>query len=218
MRSVCVVDDDEAVLRSLRALLESVGLSVETFPSPTAFLESGDVGNFGCIVLDIRMPGMSGIDLHNLLLTRGLDTPVVFITGHGDVRTAVRAVQAGAIDFIEKPFRDQELLDCIQKALARDSERRSGLDESFVAAERMKTLTAREREVLNLVIAGQPSKVIARELHISPKTVDFHRARLMEKMHARSVLDLVRIVLTLRSGMSHAPCPPLSFVGLVDRG
>lgn len=199
MRSVCVVDDDEAVLRSIRVLLESVGLTVVTFPSPIAFLESADLSSIGCLVLDIRMPGMSGVDLHSLLVTRGFTTPVVFITGHGDVRTAVRAVKAGAIDFIEKPFRDQELLDCIQKALLKDNERQSDLDESLVAMERIKTLTTREREVLDLVITGQPSKAIARELHVSPKTVDFHRARLLEKMHARSVLDLVRIVLTLRS-------------------
>ncbi|TDU26494.1 LuxR family two component transcriptional regulator [Panacagrimonas perspica] len=198
MRPVCVIDDDEGVARSLRALLSSVGIEATRYASPEAFLTSANPADFGCLVLDVRMPGMSGIDLYELLRSRGLNIPAVFITGHGDVRTAVRAVKAGAIDFIEKPFRDQELLDCVQKALARDVERRAGTDDSAVTEERVKTLTAREKEVLDLVVAGQSSKVIARQLHISPKTVEFHRARVMEKMHARSVLDLVRLLLTAR--------------------
>lgn len=205
MKPVCVVDDDEGVSRSLRALLESVGLDVKTFASPTEFLSDADPAQIGCMVLDVRMPGMSGIDLHELLCSRGFDVPVVFITGHGDVRTAVRAVKAGAVDYIEKPFRDQELLDCIQKALAREDERRSGGDEIAVARERIKTLTAREKEVLDLVVAGQSSKVIARQLRISPKTVEFHRARLLDKMQARSVLDLVRIILTAQPAGGRHP-------------
>lgn len=198
MRPVCVIDDDEGVARSMRALLASVGIDAMTYASPEAFLSGANPAEIGCLVLDVRMPGMSGLDLYELLRSRGLNIPAVFITGHGDVRTAVRAVKAGAVDFIEKPFRDQELLDCVQRALARDVERRAGTDDSAITEERVKTLTAREKEVLDLVVAGQSSKVIARELHISPKTVEFHRARVMEKMHARSVLDLVRLLLTAR--------------------
>lgn len=207
MRPVCVIDDDEGVARSLRALLSSVGIDATTYASPEAFLQSANLSEVGCLVLDVRMPGMSGLDLYELLRSRGLHIPAVFITGHGDVRTAVRAVKAGAIDFIEKPFRDQELLDCVQKALARDVERRAGSDDSAVTEERVKTLTGREKEVLDLVVAGQSSKVIARQLNISPKTVEFHRARLMEKMHARSVLDLVRLMLTARPSAERPPSP-----------
>lgn len=205
MRPVCVIDDDAGVALSLRALLESVGLDVYTYSSPTEFLANAKPEQMGCIVLDVRMPGMSGIDLYELLNARGLDIPVIFITGHGDVRTAVRAIKAGAIDFLEKPFRDQELLDCIQKALARDMEVRGNEDEVAIARERVKSLTTREKEVLNLVVDGQSSKVIARTLNISPKTVEFHRARLLEKMQARSVLDLVRIILTTNSHGARHP-------------
>lgn len=200
--NVYVVDDDEAVSHSLRMLLESVGLSVETFPTAQAFLEHAELSRSACLLLDVRMPGMSGLQLQESLRRRGLSMPIVFITGHGDVRMAVRAVQAGAVDFIEKPFHDQDLLDSIHKALAQGSAQRSTGDERDQVAARIKTLTPRELEVMNLVVEGKPSKVIARILDISTKTVEFHRSRVMEKMQTSSSLDLVRLVL-----MAERPAP-----------
>ncbi len=208
MKNICIVDDDAAVLRSLRALLESVGLPVVSFESPEEFLSMATPAELSCIVLDIRMPGMSGVELQAVLSQRGWKLPVIFVTGHGDVRTAVRAVKAGAVDFIEKPYNDQELLDCIQKALSNDSARNDEVVESVTVAKRLQSLSVREREVLDLVVAGQSSKVIARELQISPKTVDFHRGRVIEKMHATSTLDLVRLVFA--SGKNNVTHPSLS--------
>jgi FixJ family two-component response regulator len=194
--TVYVVDDDEAVAHSLRMLLESVGLKVEAFPAAQEFLERVEIASTAaCVLLDVRMPGMSGLQLQDALKARGVAIPIVFITGHGDVRMAVRAVQAGAVDFIEKPFHDQDLLDSIHKALARDTAQRSSGDERALIVKRIKTLTPRELEVMHLVVEGKQSKVIARMLDISAKTVEFHRARVMEKMHTSSALDLVRIVL-----------------------
>lgn len=194
--TVYVVDDDEAVAHSLRMLLESVGLAVQTFPTAHDFLERVEIAKTAaCVLLDVRMPGMSGLQLQDALKARGVSISIVFITGHGDVRMAVRAVQAGAVDFIEKPFHDQDLLDSIHRALARDTAQRSLGDERALIAKRIKTLTPRELEVMHLVVEGKQSKVIARLLDISAKTVEFHRARVMEKMHTSSALDLVRIVL-----------------------
>jgi FixJ family two-component response regulator len=206
-RSVCVVDDDEAVARSLRALLESVGLAVETFATAQAFLDRADTARAGCLVLDVRMPGMSGLDLQEAMGARGQTIPIVFITGHGDVRMAVRAVKAGAVDFIEKPFRDQDLRDAIQNALADDVVRHSSGDERAVVVARIKSLTPREREVMELVVEGKASKVIARLLGISAKTVEFHRARVMDKMQAHSALDLVRTVLAAQQGVASTATP-----------
>jgi len=209
-RTVCVVDDDQAVARSLRALLESVGQEVETFASAQAFLDRTDKARAGCLVLDVRMPGMSGLDLQEALADRGQVIPIVFITGHGDVRMAVRAVKAGAVDFIEKPFRDQDLLDCVHKALARDSEQRCDGDGRALVEACVRSLTPREREVMELVVEGKPSKLIARQLDISTKTVEFHRARMMDKMRAATALELVRIVLTARAGaaqVNHTAAP-----------
>jgi two-component system response regulator FixJ len=199
-RTVCVVDDDEAVARSLEALLGSVGLRVETFGSAQDFLDRADPrrGPIGCLVLDVRMPGMSGLELQERLAAEGQPIPIVFITGHGDVRMAVRAVKAGAVDFIEKPFRDQDLLDCIHKVLAADGAQRPEAREWAAVVARLESLTPREREVMELVIEGRSSKLIARQLGISAKTVEFHRARVMEKMQVASALDLVRVVLTAR--------------------
>lgn len=203
--SVYVVDDDEAVAHSLCMLLESVGLTVETFATAQAFLERTDLSRTACLLLDVRMPGMSGLQLQEAMKARGLSIPIVFITGHGDVRMAVRAVQAGAVDFIEKPFHDQDLLDSIHKALAHGLAQRSTGDERALIAARIKTLTPRELEVMNLVVEGKPSKVIARMLDISAKTVEFHRSRVMEKMHTSSALDLVRIVLMAEHVAQPAP-------------
>ena len=193
--TVFVVDDDEAVRTSLRLLLKSVGLPVETFASAQEFLDQFDPSRAGCLVLDIRMPGMSGLELQQHLNDRHSIMPIVFITGHGDVPMAVEAMQAGAVDFIQKPFRDQDLIDRINRALEKDREMRSELRERDEIRRRMSQLTPREREVLELVTQGKANKVIAGDLNVSQRTVEIHRARVMEKMEAHSLAHLVRMVL-----------------------
>ena len=193
--TVFVVDDDEAVRTSLRLLLKSVGLPVETFASAQEFLDQFDPGRAGCLVLDIRMPGMSGLELQQHLNDRHSIMPIVFITGHGDVPMAVEAMQAGAVDFIQKPFRDQDLIDRINRALEKDREMRSELRERDEIRRRMSQLTPREREVLELVTQGKANKVIAGDLNVSQRTVEIHRARVMEKMGANSLAHLVRMVI-----------------------
>jgi FixJ family two-component response regulator len=193
--TVFVVDDDEAVRTSLRLLLKSVGLPVETFASAQEFLDQFDPDRAGCLVLDIRMPGMSGLELQQQLRDRHSIMPIVFITGHGDVPMAVEAMQAGAVDFIQKPFRDQDLIDRINRALEKDREMRGELRERDEIRRRMSQLTPREREVLELVTQGKANKVIAGDLNVSQRTVEIHRARVMEKMGANSLAHLVRMVI-----------------------
>ncbi|TAK53656.1 MAG: response regulator transcription factor [Gammaproteobacteria bacterium] len=193
--TVFVVDDDVAVCTSLRLLLRSVGLPAVTCSSAAEFLAQFDADCPGCIVLDIRMPGMSGIELQQVLNERHSVTPIVFITGHGDVPMAVEAMQAGAIDFIQKPFRDQELLDRINRALDGDRALRAELSERDGIRQRIARLTPREREVLDLVTQGKANKVIAADLEVSQRTVEIHRARVMEKMGAGSLAHLVRMVI-----------------------
>ncbi|MBM5811353.1 MAG: response regulator transcription factor [Gammaproteobacteria bacterium] len=193
--TVFVVDDDVAVCTSLRLLLRSVGLPAVTCASAAEFLAQFDAECPGCIVLDIRMPGMSGIELQQVLNERHSITPIVFITGHGDVPMAVEAMQAGAIDFIQKPFRDQDLLDRINRALDRDRALRAELSERDAIRQRIARLTPREREVLDLVTKGKANKVIAGDLEVSQRTVEIHRARVMEKMGATSLVHLVRMVI-----------------------
>lgn len=193
--TVFVVDDDDAVRTSLRLLLKSVGLPVETFGSAQEFLDAFDAERAGCLVLDIRMPGMSGLELQQKLNEMHAIIPIVFITGHGDVPMAVEAMQHGAVDFIQKPFRDQDLIDRINQALERDKENRAGLKERDAIRRRMEQLTPREREVLDLVTQGKANKVIAGDLNVSQRTVEIHRARVMEKMGASSLAHLVRMVI-----------------------
>jgi two-component system, LuxR family, response regulator FixJ len=193
--TVFVVDDDDAVRTSLRLLLKSVGLPVETFASAQEFLDAFDAERAGCLVLDIRMPGMSGLELQQRLNEMHAIVPIVFITGHGDVPMAVEAMQHGAVDFIQKPFRDQDLIDRINQALEKDRENRAGLKERDAIRRRMQQLTPREREVLNLVTQGKANKVIAGDLNVSQRTVEIHRARVMEKMGAASLAYLVRMVI-----------------------
>jgi hypothetical protein len=193
--TIFVVDDDDAVRTSLRLLLKSVGLPVETFSSAQEFLDAFDSERAGCLVLDIRMPGMSGLELQQKLNEMHAIIPIVFITGHGDVPMAVEAMQHGAIDFIQKPFRDQELIDRINQARETDQKNREGLGERDAIIKRMGQLTPREREVLNLVIKGKANKVIAFDLNVSQRTVEIHRARVIEKMEASSLAHLVRMVL-----------------------
>lgn len=196
--NVYLIDDDQVITFLLVDLVESVGLPYAVFNDAPSFLKQDLSLLAGCIVTDVRMPGMSGLELQERLAAEGQPIPIVFITGHGDVRMAVRAVKAGAVDFIEKPFRDQDLLDCIHKVLAADGAQRPEAREWAAVVARLESLTPREREVMELVIEGRSSKLIARQLGISAKTVEFHRARVMEKMQVASALDLVRVVLTAR--------------------
>jgi len=190
-RTVYVVDDDEAVRDSLGMLFRAAGLRAETFASAQAFMQRGSWERPGCLVLDIRMPGQSGTALHEELLGRGLRIPVVFITGHGDIRMAVAAMKKGAYDFVEKPFDDHQLLGQVMSALQGDAgERPVAAPEDALAR-----LSEREREVLDRVLEGKSSRQVAEELFISVKTVEFHRARIMGKLGVRSVAQLFRVCL-----------------------
>jgi len=193
--TVFVVDDDDAVRSSLRLLLKSVGLPVSLYASAQEFLAGYDATHPGCLVLDIRMPGMGGLELQQHLSLRGATIPVVFITGHGDVEMAVEAMQHGAFDFLQKPFRDQDLIDRVQRAFEKDAATRRELGEVSRIQARIDSLTPREREVLALVTSGKANKVVAAELAVSPRTVEIHRARVMEKMEAHSLAQLVRMVM-----------------------
>jgi len=195
--TVFVVDDDPAMRDSLCWLLQSVDLHVETYPSADAFLAAYDAGRPGCLVLDVRMPGMSGLNLQDELRARHIRLPIIMLSGHAEVPTAVRALKAGAIDFMEKPFSDELLLDRIRQAIDLDREQRDAEAQRAAVAERYALLTPREREVMELVTAGKANKVIAAELGLSPKTVEVHRAAVMDKMRADSVADLVRMRLAL---------------------
>jgi FixJ family two-component response regulator len=193
--TVFVVDDDAHMCRALRWLVESVNLRVETFDSAEAFLRTYTAERPGCLVLDVRMPGMSGIQLLEQLRSRGILTPVIILTGHGNVRTAVRAMKAGAVDVVEKPYTDDELLELIQDAIDKDTHWRGRAAEDATIAARLDQLTTREREVLSSIVQGQANKVIAAELAITEKTVEAHRKRIMEKMQARSLAQLFNMVL-----------------------
>lgn len=195
--TVHVVDDDDAVRSSLRLLLKSVGLPTVAYASAQEFLAAWDSDQPGCLVLDVRMPGMSGIELQAELNQRGAIIPVIFISGHGDIPMAVEAIQHGAFDFLQKPFRDQDLIDRVQRALASDAEHRQVLQQRETLRQRFDSLTPREQEVLQLVTQGKANKVMAGDLGVSQRTVEIHRARVMEKMGAHSLAQLVRMVLEL---------------------
>ena len=199
---VMVVDDDSGVRNAMRALLKSVGLNSLLFSSAQEFLAAYDPQQPGCLLLDIRMPGMSGMDLQQELNLRGAVVPVIFMSGHADIPMAVEAMQHGAFDFLQKPFRDQDLLDRIQRAIAKDTERRLALGERSRIKTHLESLTDREREVLELLTKGKQNKQIAQELGVSPRTIEIHRARVMEKMDAQSVAELVRMMLDLGNGIS----------------
>lgn len=190
---VYVVDDDDAVRVALKDLLESVGLNVETFPSGRDFLKAQRTDIPACLILDVRLPGTSGLDFQRELAAVNIEIPIIFITGHGDIPMTVQAMKAGAVDFLTKPFRDQELLDAIHKAVDRDRERRQQRSEVTLLRERYEGLTPREREVLTLVIQGLLNKQIAAELGTSETTVKIHRGQVMRKMQAESLPDLVRM-------------------------
>jgi FixJ family two-component response regulator len=189
---VFVIDDDDSVRRSLERLLRSVDLEVETFASAQDFLRKPMPDRPACVVLDLRLPGPSGLELQESLIRSGHEVPIVFISGHADVPSSVRAIKAGAVDFLQKPFSDQALLDIIHGALRRDREARRDRAEVASIRVRFDMLTPRERDVLRLVIQGRLNKQIAGDLGISEKTVKFHRGRVMEKTQAGSVAELVR--------------------------
>jgi FixJ family two-component response regulator len=195
--TVFIVDDDDAVRRFLTNLVESIGLHVEAYASAQDFLDVREPSQTGCLVLDVRMPGMSGLELQKKLADRAVDLPVIVLTGHGNVQVAVHAMKAGAVDFIEKPFNNELLLDRIQHAV--NESVRSG-DERVQRTEttnRAQLLTPREHQVLDLIVAGETNKGIAGHLAISEKTVEVHRANVMRKMQANSLANLVKMILSL---------------------
>jgi RNA polymerase sigma factor (sigma-70 family) len=194
--TVFVVDDDEELCAGLRWLLESEGLSVETHTSAEAFLSAYDPDRPGCLVLDVRMGGMSGLELQARLAEQGHSIPVIILTGHADVPMAVRATKAGAVEFLQKPADDQVLLDSVQQAIELDAQDRERQAANATFATRMELLTPRQRQVLNLLVDGKANKQIATEFGVSVKTVEVHRKRIMKKLQAKSVVDLVRTVLT----------------------
>jgi FixJ family two-component response regulator len=205
---VFIVDDDEAVRNSLRLLVKSVGLTATALASAQEFLASYDPLQPGCLVLDVRMPAMSGLELQQRLNLRGAVIPVIFITGHGDVPMAVEAMQQGAFDFLQKPFRDQDLMDRIQRALEKDRANRAELGERSHIREQHETLTPREREVLAMVASGKANKAMAADLGLSQRTIEIHRARVMEKMGASSLAQLVRMVLDLEQSDGQGATKP----------
>jgi len=191
---VYLVDDDEAVRDALGMLFRSIGLQHEAYSSALDFLQHYDGKRHSCLVADIRMPGLSGLELQQRLNEQRAEIPIIFITGHGDVPMAVTAMKSGAADFVQKPFRDQDLIDRIHKALDRDLERRKGRAEEDGIRGRIALLTPRENEVMQRVVRGQANKVIAMDLGVSQRTVELHRARVMRKLKMRSVAELVHAV------------------------
>lgn len=203
--TVFIVDDDSAVLKGLRLLVKSLRMNVETYLSAQEFLDSYDPARPGCLVLDVRMPGISGLELQEELRQRNINIPVIIMTGYGEVAVAVEAMKKNAMEFLEKPISDQVLLDRIQKAIAKDARIRKEQAVKKTITSRLALLTPRERQVMHLVIAGKLNKVIAHELGISPKTVEFHRSNIMKKMKVESLAELVRLV--IESGRIDIPPP-----------
>lgn len=196
---VYVVDDDDAVREGLELVIAGAGLRVETYGAAEEFLERYPAHQPGCLVLDIEMPGISGLELQERLTAEGITLPIIILTGHGDVPGAVRALKKGAVDFLEKPFRSEALLGRIRQALERDAEIRRESERRASITERLARLTPREREILDMVVTGKPNKVIGIELGISERTVELHRSRIMKKMEARTLPDLMRLTLPARN-------------------
>ena len=199
-RNIHIVDDDDAIRASLSMLFQSVGINSVAHETGDAFVdwcERHAVQEDGCVILDVRMPGLSGIEVHQYLMDNDINIPVVFVTGHGDIPMAVKAMRDGAFDFLQKPYRDQELLDCVNMAVNKAKDDAKSEAAIGIIRERYETLTEREREVMTLVSTGLANKVIAMDLELSQRTVEIHRARVMEKMQVRSLADLVRIAVQL---------------------
>jgi RNA polymerase sigma factor (sigma-70 family) len=195
---VFVVDDDPSVRASLKFLLSTVGLHVESFESADSFLHKNPPSVPSCLVLDVRLPGLSGLDFQRELAARKINIPIVFLTGHGDIPMSVRAMKAGAVEFLTKPFRDQDLLDAVRIALERDRARREEDKEVMILQRRFDSLTSREREVISMVGAGMLNKQIADQLGTAESTVKVQRSRALEKMHAETLVDLVRMIEKLK--------------------
>ncbi len=198
-QTVFIVDDDEDVRDSLVELLESIDLQTRTYANAQGFLDEFNTSQPGCVLADVRMPGMSGIELQQKLNSLGASLPLIIMTGHGEVAMAVQAMKNGAFEFLQKPFRDQELLDCITKALKQDALDRKNLGDKHAIQQRVDSLTMREREVVDLVLDGKANKIIARELGISDRTVEIHRSHAMEKLGAKSVAELVKFMLSAQT-------------------
>jgi len=196
--TVHVVDDDDAIRDALAWLLRSRGLPARTWPSAEAFLAEWSEGHRGCLVLDVRMDGMSGVELFDRLLARGSRVPVIFLTGHGDVPLAVAALKKGAFDFVEKPFNDNELVDRIIAAVEQDAQQRRRLESEASVTARLAELTPRERQVMERILAGEYNKTIADGLGIAVRTVEVHRARIFEKMGVRSAVELAQLLAARR--------------------
>jgi RNA polymerase sigma factor (sigma-70 family) len=201
---VFVVDDDPSVRRALKRLVGSVGLQVELFGSAQEFMRSKRPDASSCLVLDIRLPGISGLDFQHQLAEANIHIPIIFITGHGDIPMSVRAMKAGAVEFLTKPFRDQDLLDAIQLAIEQDRARRQREAEIATLRERFESLSAREREVIAMVVSGMLNKHIAADIGTTENTVKVHRSRAMEKMQAKSLADLVKMVERLKIPLNKA--------------
>jgi FixJ family two-component response regulator len=191
--TVFIVDDDRGLRQAIHDLVESVGLRAESFASGEDFLRAKRMNRPSCLVLDVRLPQMSGLDFQQRLTETGIQIPIIFITAHGDIPMSVRALKSGALEFLTKPFRDQDLLDAIHQALERDRVAREQQSEIHSLQERVRTLTTREQEVMNLVVSGMLNKQIASEIGTSEATVKIHRGNVMRKMKAGSVVDLVRM-------------------------
>ena len=202
--TVIVIDDDDAVRGSLKLLLRAVNLPVVAYALAQEFLARYLLDQPGCLIVDVRMPGMSGLELQQVLNRRGAMIPLIFISGHGDISMAVEAMQHGAFDFLPKPFCDRDLLDRVERALQRDAANRRQVAQSDSIRGCFEELTPREREVLALVVVGKPNKIIASDLGVSQRTVEIHRARVMEKMQASSVAQLVRMKLELEDATKMA--------------
>ena len=201
---VHIIEDDDAVRDSLQMMLESIGRKTKAFANADSFLSIYNQEMAGCIVLDIRMPGINGMELQRKLNELNSILPIIFVTGHGDVPMAVEAMQQGAIDFVQKPYREQELLDKIATAMALDEENRASLQQRQVIMQRMNELTPRERDVMQLMVEGKANKVIAIDLDISQRTVEIHRARVMEKLSANSLAHLVRMFMAVEEQLANS--------------
>ncbi|SPE59970.1 Nodulation protein W [Verrucomicrobia bacterium] len=205
---VIVIDDDSSFRRSTERLINSAGFNVQSFAAAKDFLRAKRPDTPACVVLDVRMPGMSGLDLQKELATAGIEIPLIFITGHGDIPTSVRAIKAGAIEFLTKPFCEQSLLDAIQQAIQRDRAGRAQRGKLAALRDRYDLLTQREREVMSSVVSGLLNKQTAAKLGIAEKTIKFHRAHIMKKMEVRSLAELVQIAGYLETSTTISQQPP----------